>query len=166
MLRTFFALNRAETTSDNVTNQSNIPGSSLTDALNNISAPVFGSVFEFIKVDAESSTNQQTPQTKAKLTTSALPLGTYKVESYIEMMGNRTNRSVNTQLLQVLQNSIIVLSETEKEAKDATDYIGYSSFDILENISGVQVFDLVYFSEAPNTTATVRRARINIYRIS
>lgn len=166
MLLTFFSLNRAELTTDNITNQSNKTGDNLTEVLNNLSGgtpPVFGSLFEFAKDDTQSSTNQQTPQTKVKLTTSALPLGNYIVQSYIELSGNRTNRSVNTQLL---LNTTTVLSESQKEAKDTSDYIGYSSFDILENISGVQVFDLVFFSEASNTIASVRRARIFLYRIS
>ena len=163
MLLTFFNLDRAELTSDNIVNQSNIAGNTITDALNNLTIPPFGSLFEFAKDDAQSSTNQQTPQTKVKLTTSNLPSGNYIVQSYIELRGARTNQSVNTQLL---LNTTTVLSETQKEAKDISDYVGYSSFDILENISGVQVFDLVFFSEASNTIASVRRARIYLYRIS
>jgi len=164
---TFFALDRAELTTDNIVNQSDKTGDSLTEVLNNLGGggtpPVFGSLVEFAKDDTQSSTNQQTPQTKVKLTTSSLPLGTYIVQSYIELRGARTNRSVNTQLL---LNTSTVLSETQKEAKDTSDYVGYSSFDILENISGVNVFDLVFFSEASNTIASVRRARIFLYRIS
>jgi hypothetical protein len=162
---TFFALDRAEYTSENITNQSDIAGDTVTQALNNIGAAIgFIPVVEYVKVDAENSTNSTTPQTKIKLTTSNLPLGTYKVDTYIELNSSRTNRSI---LSEVWLNSdnLNPLTRLEKEVKDTTDYVGYTSFDILENINGINTIEIVFYVEQDNTTANARNAKILIQRI-
>lgn len=165
MQLTFFVLDRAEYVSDNIINQSQVLGTTVTEALNNLSGAVgFVPVVEFEKVDAENSTNSTTPQTKVKLTTSSLPLGTYKIESYIELKSSRTNRSILSELWLNADNAN-PLTRLEKESKDVTDYVGYSTFDVLENLQGVNVFEIVFYVEQNNTTANARNAKLLIQRI-
>lgn len=163
MLLTFFDFNREELCTNNVANTSDLAGTNLTEVLNGLggSIPVYGTYVAFAKEDAETSTNATAAQIKLGLELPSLAAGTYKIESYIEISCNRTTRSWYTEL----RLNTNILTQTDKEAKDTTDYVGVSSFDIVD-LSGDNSVDITYYVENATTTVTARRAKILVTRIA
>lgn len=163
MLLTFFDFDREELCTNNIANTSDLAGANLTEVLNGLvgSIPVYGTYVAFAKEDAETSTNANTAQIKLGLELPNLVAGTYKIESYVEISCDRTTRSLYTEL----RLNASVLTQTNKEVKDTTDYIGVSSFDIVI-LSGDNSVDITYYSEHKTATVTARRAKILVTRIA
>lgn len=122
---------------------------------------VFGSEHHEVSSDTESSTTSTTNQTKATMTTSSLPNGKYRIGWFCELKSSSNKSSVEMETTM----GGTVLGTGRVEPKDTNNWEAYSGH-YYDTISGVQTIDLNYSREGGNATASIRRARIEIWRIS
>ena len=115
--------------------------------------------------DGESTTTSSTLQTKLTLTTSSLTSGNYQLEWYYEL----TTASVSTFATgEVSDGTTIfgtVVDQTSTDTAGAYDK-SVSGWKYLPSISGVKNFTIKYRLSVGSGTAKIRRARLNIWRIS
>jgi hypothetical protein len=123
---------------------------------------VFGNNFQQASNDAESSTTSSTFQQKLRMTTSSLPSGTYRIGYSVEGRCNSTSVSL---ALQVQINDTTTIGEALVESQDVANYDDYNGFYYFTG-SGVLNIDLDYRSSSAGTTSFVRRARLEIWRVS
>lgn len=122
---------------------------------------VFGSEHHEVSSDTESSTTSTTNQTKATMTTSSLPNGKYRIGWFCEMKSSSNKSSAEMEV----KLGSTVIGTGRFEPKDANNWEAYSGH-YYDTISGVQTIDLNYSREGGSATASIRRARIEIWRIS
>ena len=125
-------------------------------------ASVFGSEFHQNISDGESSTSSTSLVTKVSLTTSSLPLGMYRIGWFAEMHSSATNWSA---IVQVLLNTTEL--SYYREASDGSLYWSISSgFYNAAALSGVNTIYIKYATSSSSYTAYIRRARLEMWRIS
>lgn len=95
------------------------------------------------------------------LNTSDLTQGNYKSSFYAEYNNDRTNRDVFLRFLVDGQ----VIAEAQTEAKDSSNYYPFSSF-FTTQLSGVKTLKIQGKGERFTTDLTIRKARIEFYRVS
>ena len=95
------------------------------------------------------------------LNTSDLIQGNYKTNFYAEYNNDRTNRDVFLRFLVDGQ----VIAEAQTEAKDSSNYYPFSSF-FTTQLSGVKTLKIQGKGERFTTDLTIRKARIEFYRVS
>ncbi|MEX0594894.1 MAG: hypothetical protein WD512_00205, partial [Candidatus Paceibacterota bacterium] len=127
--------------------------------------PVFSSFFQQASSDAESTTTSTTFQQKVTLTTSSLVTGTYRIGWMYEWSYN--NAGANFQGRVQLNNTLDLMIHVQ-EPKDAatSQFHQVGGFYYAVNISGVQTIDLDYSSSVNTSTARIRRARLDIWRVA
>jgi len=120
---------------------------------------IFGSNYQYISSESESSTTSSTWQQKLRLTTSDL-LGTYRVTWY----GEITNSSDKEESgFRVSVNGSVV-SQVYIEPENKNEFLSQSGFYVSE-LTGVTNID-IDFNEYSKGTSTIRRCRLEIMRIS
>jgi hypothetical protein len=125
---------------------------------------VFGNHFARGSSDGESNTTSASYQDKLNLTVSGLAAGTYRVGWYAEIRSNSTNTDV---LFRVQQDNTTDLALVNIEAQDATSYFPTGGFVMITlAASTTYSFDMDYCSETAGTTAYIRRARLEFWRVS
>lgn len=95
------------------------------------------------------------------LNTSDLIQGNYKSSFYAEYNNEKTNRDVFLRFLVDGQ----VIAEAQTEAKDSSNYYPFSSF-FTTQLSGVKTLKIQGKGERFTTDLTIRKARIEFYRVS
>jgi len=126
-------------------------------------SPFFGSGNLIVREEAETQTNQTAFQTKAKLTVPPdFVSGIYEVKAFAEFQVSRTNRSG---FVQLIKNLTDVIAQTDQEPKDTTNWLQFDGFDQLQ-LNPSDFLDIRFRSEQANTTTSIRRARIRIFRVS
>lgn len=120
----------------------------------------FGSDYLYVDSEGESATNSSTWQQKLRMTTPSLS-GTYRISWYSEITNSNTSSDIGMRL-QI--NDSTTISEIEFEPEDSNAYEPQSGFYVT-TLSGVQNIDMD-FSGNGNGTGRIRRARIEIMRIS
>lgn len=122
----------------------------------------FGDVFTFNESESESSTTSSLYQEKLKLTTPSLDAGSYYLSWYYEV---KTDTGSNKTLItQVQRDDTEVLSESD-HIDTRGNFQGAAGFDFLTLTAGVHFFDIDY-KVGTTTTATIKRARMIIWRIA
>jgi len=126
---------------------------------------IYGSEFQQASSDIESSTTSLTFQQKLRMTTSSLPSGTYRLAWYYEWKHTNTSHDFTGQ---VQINDIITIMEHNEEPQDSgsSQYHSHGGF-YYHTGSGILNVDLDYArSNAAGGTSYIRRARIEIWRVS
>jgi len=112
--------------------------------------------------EGNSSTTSSDWQRKLRMTTGTLPVGTYRISWYAEVAQSSISDAVG---VRVQLNDSITIAEVENEPKDINDVIPVSGYGYAADISGVQNIDIDY-REQRGGTAYIRRARLEIWRVS
>ena len=124
---------------------------------------IFGSEFQEVSDESNDSTTSSTYQQKIRMTTSLLPTGKYRVGWFWEW--NVSNSSADAEF-RVQLNDTTDITNTVIESQDSVNYHPHSGFYYLDNVSGVQNIDIDYRINSGNGTITIRKARLEIWRIS
>jgi hypothetical protein len=119
----------------------------------------FGSEFQQAVSSGTSSTSSTSYQQKLRLTTPSLPAGTYRIGWSYEVDGNNQN-----------SQSRVELNDTDELAYNYFDssingYIQLGGF-AYRSISGVNTIDIDYSKITVGTAIDIRRARLEIWRVS
>lgn len=157
------ATNASEVT---VTPSGNLSSTDVQNALQelqgDVDAKVFGNDYTYVASLTTTTTTSSTYISKALLTTPVLLAGDYRVAYSCEVNNSDEGGSVNTQLL---QNGITQLAASVTEPKDVANYYMMSGFVKLSLMAGIHTFDL-QFQQIGAGTASIRRAKVEIFRIS
>lgn len=124
-------------------------------------SPIFGSNFQTVESDTNSSTTSGTFQQKVRLTTTALNSGNYYIGYSAEIFG--TN---GTLFSPPDTEGRVQIDDTTTIATVDTNYevASMSGFFVATLTSGSHTIDIDY--RAANRTANIRRARIVLWRVS
>ena len=120
----------------------------------------FGNNYQFESDESESTNSTAVPQLKLTLTTPNLPLGDYKGQLYLEAGNSSTAGSV---IIEFKLNTVLI-GEMRFEPKDINDRMPISSFNVGQAISGIQVFEVLFYNEGTGT-ASVRKVRMDLQRV-
>ncbi len=127
------------------------------------SGGVFGSEYDYASSEGESTTTSSSWQPKLNLTTANLPSGRYRL-SYSAELRNSSDEAAA--MGRVTVNGITVAEAGIDYGEDTpNNFTSFSGFYDLGTISGVQDIDMD-FREQSGGTARIRRARLEIWRVS
>jgi len=132
----------------------NIPGGN---------SSIFGSEAQEASSDAESTTTSTIYQEKLKLTTPSLPSGKYRIGWSLELKEAGTGHTT----AQIELDDTTIIGFTYHDSS-FSDYCSFSGVFYTGTISGIHTIDIDFRAEpAPDDdTAKIRRARLEIWRIS
>lgn len=127
------------------------------------SGVVFGTQAQYASSDVQSDyTGSVAYQQKVRLTTPSLPAGTYRIGwSYELAMSNLADYAQG----RVQINDTWTIHEVLTEMKDSGNWFAFGGFFNMP-LSGVQNIDLDYATSNWYQTVSIRRARLEIWRIS
>ena len=125
---------------------------------------IFGSNFQQSSSDAVSTTTSTTYQQKLRMTTPSLSTGTYRIGWYYEAQ-HREDRDDYMGRIQI--NDTITIMEHRIEFKDKGEF----QFDPVSGFyyhtgSGILNIDIDYASSVNGKSTSIRRARLEIWRVS
>lgn len=133
---------------------------------------IFGSEYEYSSADTISTTTSTSFQTKLNFTTASKPAGTYRIGWYYEY--NESNTTVDF-FGRVLLDDVTTLNTVRQEPSEAAG-VSFGNSDQSFTCSGFYVvtFDtdgthnikIQYNSESTSFVASIRRARVEIYRVA
>ena len=123
----------------------------------------FGDNYQYAFDNATSSTTSDVWQNKLAGTTSNLPTGTYRVGWSFECQCQNTSNDFRGRFLL----NTVVLGERRQESRDAgsDQWVDFAGFYIIE-LTGVQNAYIQYCSGNSGNTTSVRRAKMEIWRVS
>jgi hypothetical protein len=117
----------------------------------------------YTESESEQQTTNDSYDEKLKLTTSALSGGTYRIQWYYEW---RYSTGVRNFKARVQVDDTTIIAEQSQEPKDSGSDIYHcqSGFKRIVLSSGVHTVDLDWCCETLGDTATIRRARIELWK--
>jgi len=124
--------------------------------------PVFGSEYQYISDETESTTTSTTFQNKLTLTTPLIPAGFYKADITFEVTNESGDKPVVTEI--TLNGD--QLNESLYAPKFEDEYLLTTSFAAQNLTNDVQVIELNYRSTSEGGTAKIRNARLELFRVS
>jgi uncharacterized membrane protein YgcG len=124
------------------------------------STPVFGTYFQSISSENESSTTSSSYQQKVRLTTSNLPKGIYRIGFYFETRQSNASDAVE---VRIQENDTYTIANVEQEPDDYRDIFSYGGF-IYRKLEGINYIDIDWRQQR-GSTAYIRRARLEIWRV-
>lgn len=127
-------------------------------------ASIFGSQFQETSSDSESSTTSTTYQQKVRLTTPSLPSGKYRIGWYYEWRYD-DDRSDFRGRVQINDTTTIMEHQQEPKDEGSNQWYPASGFGYVTQ-SGILNIDLDYCSDDWGDTSAIRRARLEIWRVS
>lgn len=122
---------------------------------------VFGSEYEYAESEAESTSTSDTLVDKVSLVTASLPAGNYKFSYSCEMQNSNAGGNVQIEVL----DGATVIGQANIEPDNGSNYYMQSGFKNLSSISGVRTLK-IQFAQNSTGTARIRKARVEIFRIS
>jgi len=122
---------------------------------------IFGSELHFVESDSTTSTTSHSYQLKASITTSDLPSGVYRISWNYEWRGGDDKKQYSHRVQ--LNDSVTLMEDKIKPEHNKNNYFSDSGFTI-KTMSGVNTIDLD--RKASGNTSYIRRARIDIWRVS
>jgi hypothetical protein len=137
--------------------------SQLTDAIGGVGGGPFGSYYAYAKSDGESSSNSIGWVNKISLTTATIAGGVYKIDWYSEL--HRNNQSSDFKFRVYLDNST-ELCNINYELSGVDSWFPMPGFDVITLASGSHTVAIQFSGENTNKTTYIRRARVDITRIS
>jgi hypothetical protein len=127
------------------------------------SSSIFGADYQIEVVEGTSTTTSSTMQDKVTLTTPALT-GTYRVAFFCEIMIGTANARHRCQLYNVTDAAELCFDDTRPSL--ASMYTVRSGFQNVTFAGAAQTFKIQFANQNNSATVTIRRARIEFWRIS
>jgi len=125
------------------------------------SSSEFGSYIAEASSEGVSSTSSTSYQTKLTLTTTDITSGKYKISWYFETNGS----SKEDAEFKIVLNTSTILSETNVEFKDETNWLTGGGFKYETLASGIHTIEIKFRSEN-KYTSNIRKARLDIIKIT
>lgn len=125
--------------------------------------PVFGSEFSQVASEGESTHTLDTYQQKVRLTTPSLSGGVYRIGWYNETRCSSVSADI---YYRVQLDDTTDLCEVNNEIGDNTNYLAGPGFAHVTLTAGVHTVDMDYRNETASNTAYIRRARIELWKVS
>lgn len=123
----------------------------------------FGRDYVYTASEGDSTTNNAAFQTKLTYTTGALT-GTYRVSYYAEMRVANNNRDVSCRFYNST-DAAEICSSYERITTAATEWNHSNGFQNITFTGSAKTF-LIQYASPGGGNVTIRRARIEIYRVS
>jgi len=130
--------------------------------LDGLSAPVFGTQYQYAESDGSSTNATALAVTKLTLTTPSLPAGDYQIEWYMEGSMNGSNQILTMSTVLDTINTIANMSTRESTANMWTPFGGNRQRTLTAGVHTV----ILTFQTGGAGTATVRRASLSIMRVA
>jgi hypothetical protein len=131
----------------------------------NNSVSIFGTEYNYAEDDTLSTTESNSFVQKLRLTTSSIPLGTYRLTWYAEFSNMSGDRSTRVQLEQDDTTVLASAGSAGKLEGSVVPWHSFSGIKKLSSLSGIHTFDIDY-SRGSSNTAQIKNARIELFRIS
>lgn len=122
----------------------------------------FGGHYQYENDEDESTTTSETLQNKLTLTTPTIPAGSYRLTSHAEI----TNDSGDKPVVVVITLDSNANNDFFYAPKFADEYFAFQSFAAVDLAAGVHVVDMEFAATSEGGTAKIRRARLELFRIS
>lgn len=119
--------------------------------------------FRYAEDNNESYSTSITYVSKLTLTVSGVPSGTYRTSWYYEFNYPTSSFAMFTR---VQMDDLTVLGEVAQRAMSASDWFAASGFGYISITGDYHHIDLDYRSDKVNTAAGIRRARLELRRIT
>lgn len=132
------------------------------DFVQSTGSGIFGENFQQASSDVESATTSTSWMHKINMTTASLPAGTYRIGWNAEVRSNSTSSRAQ---LRVQIDDTVTIANPEQEPQDTNNYMPTSGFYYYTG-SGVLSIDMDYSSTSASATTYIRRARLEIWRVS
>jgi len=127
------------------------------------SPEAFGMSVQQVSSDEESSTTNTSPQQKLRLTTPVVSAGTYRVAWYYEW---KQSSPANECCCRVQVDDTTTVQEVNTSPNDSACYYPSGGFGYVVLTEAAHTIDLDFWSSSAQHTAYIRRARLEIWRIS
>lgn len=125
-------------------------------------APPFGTYYQVAEAEAEATTNATTPQTRLTLSPTSLPSGTYRVGWFFNWSLSSSSYDFRAQVtVNGTQNAY--MSQEPKDPGTDQNHPASGFFPIA--LSGSPTILLRFWCENSGTTAYIRNARLEFWRI-
>ena len=122
---------------------------------------VYGTEYHYAESEGESDTTSGTYQLKTTLTTASLPSGNYEISWYSETRNSSTSGIVDVRV----RYGTTEIGQTEIEHEDTSDWNPQGGFKSDISLSVGQTIEL-HYRRIDNGTATIRRSRLKIIKVS
>jgi len=123
---------------------------------------VFGSEYQYEASESESTTSSTTFQNKLTLTTPVIPSGFYRSVATFEVTNDSGDKPVVTET--VLDGN--QFSESFYAPKFEDEYLMKTSFAAQALTNAVHVIEINFRSTSEGGTAKIKRARVELFRVS
>ena len=117
----------------------------------------------YAESEAQSTTTSSTYQEKLSLALPTLTAGTYRVQWYCEIRNSSGSQDCQ---VKIEYDNTTVLAEINQEQKDASNYTPISGFRVIAMTGASHQVDMDYSNELSGNTMYIRRARLEVVRIS
>jgi hypothetical protein len=124
---------------------------------------IFGANHQETSSESQSNTTSESFQNKLTMTTPSLPAGKYRIGWYAEMLGANTGVSWE---MRVQLDDTTNLCLPLKEPRDSTDWFPVSGMAYQTLSAATHTIDIDFRSEDAGVTTSIRRARLEIWRVS
>jgi hypothetical protein len=126
---------------------------------------LFGSEFQYELSEGQSSTNSTAYQNKVSITVTDIPEGSYRLGWHFEWRISKSNRKFEYRIQQ--DNTTNLKEDSISPFVDVTVWNPVTNFYYLETVSsGIHTFGLDYSSSSTNSTAYIREARLEFWRVT
>lgn len=125
--------------------------------------PVFGTQYQYAASEGESTNATTTPVQKLRLTTPTLPAGNYRIAWFYEWLRDDAANSFEAR---VQLDDATILATHLTENSDPTNWNPVSGFVQVALTNAVHTIDIDFWGETSTDTSYIRRARIEIWRVS
>lgn len=123
---------------------------------------VFGTEHQEEESDGTSSTTSTSFQNKLTLTTPSVPAGLYRVGFFYEWNGSHGGYDVRVEV----RHESTVLAYNTKAPEDSDAYESVGGYKYVNLSGGVEDFHIKYRTQNSSGTARIRRARLELWRVS
>ena len=121
----------------------------------------FGTEFNEMSDDSESSTTSESWQEKLDMDVTGLPAGTYRVGWYAELRQDDTSGEIHCKI----EADDVEIAYFWVEPSDTENWYPFSGFDYVTWGSGDRDVE-IYFRRLETGTTHIRRARVELWRVS
>jgi hypothetical protein len=126
--------------------------------------PIFGSQYNIVENAAEASTTSTSPVTRLTLSPTGLPSGTYRVGWFFNWSFSSTGADFRARIT-VNGTEYAYMSQEPKDAGTDQNHPASGFFPVVITTGSATIL-LQYWVESGGTTAYMRNARIEFWRIS